>query len=291
MAASVSVPEKTLEHWVSQYVTYRFKSRAALWWPAAGEDVDVAWLPARPGKAVQLELKTTKLVGVHKQDVLVDLGQLWDYCRRPLGLQPFYVFPRPDWGGELATVARHNGVPVTELAFRRSGEGWWFADWMVVLTTAEVADILSTELRRHGSPKRGEKRCLVRYDTAGKTETWGSGGPRRPAAMSWLDFWDTLLRCGQADWPQLVRLPAQSLVTGRAWYPPEEALRLLRAAARQEQRQQDLVTLVPSDGGFLVAADEDHSLGDADWPAAADGGVEDHRQVVFLDAAALKGQA
>ncbi len=69
-------PEKTLEHWSSQYVIYLYRSMAALWWPASGQDIDVRWLPARPGKAVQLELKTTTVVrpGVH--DVMVDLGQL-----------------------------------------------------------------------------------------------------------------------------------------------------------------------------------------------------------------------
>lgn len=59
----VSVPEKTLEHWASQYVMARFSSKAALWWPSFGEDVDVSWFPARPGKAVQLELKTTMIEG------------------------------------------------------------------------------------------------------------------------------------------------------------------------------------------------------------------------------------
>ena len=57
----VSIPEKTLEHWASIYLTYRYHSHAALWWPAHGEDVNVGNLPPTPGKAVQLELKTTYL--------------------------------------------------------------------------------------------------------------------------------------------------------------------------------------------------------------------------------------
>jgi len=85
MPRSVSVPEKTLEHWSSQYVIYLYRSKAALWWPASGQDIDVRWLPVRPGKAVQLELKTTTVVrpGVH--DVMVDLGQLWEYRNRRPG--------------------------------------------------------------------------------------------------------------------------------------------------------------------------------------------------------------
>lgn len=74
MPRSVSVPKKTLEHLSSQYVSYLYRSKAALWWPASGQDIDVRWLPARPGKAAQLELKTTTVVrpGVH--DVIMDLG-------------------------------------------------------------------------------------------------------------------------------------------------------------------------------------------------------------------------
>ena len=41
MSWYVSVPEKTLEHWSSQYITYRFGTHAALWWPATGEDIEI----------------------------------------------------------------------------------------------------------------------------------------------------------------------------------------------------------------------------------------------------------
>ena len=55
----------------------------------------------------------------------VNLGQLWEYSHKPLGRQPFYAFPRPDWDGDLAAVARAQQPrkEVTELAFRRSGSG------------------------------------------------------------------------------------------------------------------------------------------------------------------------
>src|SRR5260370_26716845 len=101
MPRSVSVPEKTLEHWSSQYVIYRYRSKAALWWPASGEDIDVRWLPARPGKVVQLELKTTTPVGAWLHDLQVDLGQLWDNYQLPPGRQPFYAFPWSEWYGNL----------------------------------------------------------------------------------------------------------------------------------------------------------------------------------------------
>jgi hypothetical protein len=47
MPQSVSVPEKTLEHWSSQYVMYRYQAKAALWWPTSREDIDVR-LSTRP---------------------------------------------------------------------------------------------------------------------------------------------------------------------------------------------------------------------------------------------------
>ena len=62
----------------------RYRSKCSLWWPAAGEDVDFRVLPDQPGKAVQLELKTTVSSGAN-QDVMIDLGQLWEYLQRPAG--------------------------------------------------------------------------------------------------------------------------------------------------------------------------------------------------------------
>jgi hypothetical protein len=71
-----------------------------------GEEIDVQVLPMTPEKAAQLELKTTTPAGTGLTDVNVDLGQLWEYSHKPLGRQPFYAFPGPDWDGNLAAVAR-----------------------------------------------------------------------------------------------------------------------------------------------------------------------------------------
>jgi hypothetical protein len=166
MRGIVSVSEKTLEHWASQYINHRFRTHAALWWPATGQDIDVSWLPARPGKAVQLELKTTAVTGADTHEVRVDLGQLESYRRLPLGQQPFYVFPWPDWPGKLEDNAATWGPPVTELAFSRSGTDWWFAHWMVAMTTRHVAEVLDEELKQHGSTERGKKKPLVQFKVA-----------------------------------------------------------------------------------------------------------------------------
>jgi len=78
MTQSVSAPEKTLEHFSSLYLTYRYRSQVSLWWPTCGEDIDLQMLPTTPAKAVQLELKTTTPAGTGRHDVNVDLGQLWE---------------------------------------------------------------------------------------------------------------------------------------------------------------------------------------------------------------------
>jgi hypothetical protein len=109
-----------------------------------------------------------------KWHVLVDLGHLWDYSRRSLGHQPYYAFPRPGWRGNLAEAASAEGLSVTELGLARSGD-WWFANWLGLLTTAEVAAVLHRELAAHGSRKRGIKERLVRFDLDRSTVTWGAG--------------------------------------------------------------------------------------------------------------------
>jgi hypothetical protein len=295
MPGYVSVPEKTLEHWSSQYINNRFHTHASLWWPARGEDINVRWLPARPGKAVQLELKTTTVTGPGSHEVRVDLGQLEEYRQRRLGYQPFYVFPWPDWHGKLEDDAAAWGPPVTELAFSRSGPGWWFADWMVAMTTRQVATVLDAELKKHGSTRRKKTESLVQFEVTippnGKRRTkatWGAGKVRIDPnpVIGWADFWTELRRCGRAGWPQLIRLPAWMLELGGS-YEREQLASLFKHSMTKPPGQQDredrFVTLEPDGDGnyFAVRADD----GDAAGTAAdvTDEGAEDHRTVVFLD--------
>jgi hypothetical protein len=281
---SVSVPEKTLEHWSSQYVTYLYRSLAALWWPTRGEDIDVRLLPTRPGKAVQLELKTTTVAGVGLHDVSVDLGQLWEYRQRPLGHQPFYAFPWPNWHGNLTVAADAGGRSVTQLGFRRSGAKWWFADWMVILTAAEVAAVLHEDLMEHGKPERGKKRRLVRFDLNHSTVSWGSGAPP-PEPIGWREFWPMLEECGRDGWPQLIRLPAR-MADPDSYLASDFVAERLREAATGQWDDQDLVTLEPDESGnYRIAPAPGDNLGGS--PAGQADQIDDHRQIVFLDARAL----
>ncbi|SEC92975.1 Uncharacterised protein (plasmid) [Tsukamurella tyrosinosolvens] len=215
----VSLPEKTLEHWASQYVTHRYRTRAALWWPTAGQDIEVGRYPNRLGKAIQIELKTCKhhrTKTTNYQIVQIDLGQLCDYLRRPLWEQPFYAFPRAAWVGDLEEYThRHGGPAVTDHAYRRSEE-WWFAHWLVVMTARDVAAVLDAEVRAQlsnppprGSFARGHRVELVRYEVhhrRGLVRTsWRDGSS--PTYLGWRDFWSKLETCGTSSWPQVVWLP------------------------------------------------------------------------------------
>jgi hypothetical protein len=295
MPGYVSVPEKTLEHWSSQYINNRFHTHTALWWPARGEDIQVRWLPARPGKVVQLELKTTTVTGPRSHEVRVDLGQLEEYRQRRLGYQPFYVFPWPDWHGKLEDNAAAWGPPVTELAFSRSGAGWWFADWMVVMTTRQVAAVLDTELKKHGSTQRKKTESLVQFEVTispnGKRWTKATWGPGKveidpDPVIGWTGFWTELKRCGRTGWPQLIRLPAWMLESEGPYEHDQLASlfkhSLTNPSADQPDREVRFVTLEPDGDGnyFAVRADGEVAGATAD---VTGGGAEDHRTVVFLD--------
>lgn len=309
-----------MRHWSSLYLTYRYRSQTSLWWPTRGEDIDVQMLPMTPGKAVQLELKTTTPAGTGLHDVNVDLGQLWGYSRKPLGRQPFYAFPWPDWDGNLAALAREQQPrkEVTELAFRRSGPQWWFAEWMVVLTTGQVANVLRRELNAHGSRTRGSGKRLVRFDAKDPANTvWGD--PASPAAspqvIKWLDFWYELEQCGRENWPQLIRLPAPLVGRRRddadrdpSVYTREEVAVMLRQAADfpsqevkapliirydedfpgQRYRTVPLVTLEPvEDGVYRITEEFSDEPGKQEPSDDAVSVPDDNRQVVFLDSRTL----
>jgi len=304
MTERVSVPEKTLEHWASQYAMYRTRSQASLWWPATGQDIDVRMLPAEACKAVQLELKTTTPAGGGLQIVHIDVGQLWEYNQKPLGEQPFYAFPWPDWIGSLDVMARAQRPrrEVTELAFRRSGSGWWFGDWMVVLTTRQIANVLRPELAAHPYRKRGSLKQLVQIDVTGhpKRPVWGD--PHNPAAaptvFNWTEFWSELLRCGRDDWPQLIRLPRfivhrmQSAVSRRpGMYPRGLVAEMLQGAIALDEQPDgdpDLVTLEPDgEGNYLTVGGLSDDLAGPGSDDDMAGEPDDHRQVVFLPVRAL----
>jgi hypothetical protein len=303
MTQPVSIPEKTLEHWASLCISYRYRSLAAQWWPVNGVDIDIQSLPAQPGKAVQLELKTTTPSGAGLHDVKIDLGQLWEYSQKPLGRQPFYAFPRPHWDGELAAAARACGHEVTELAVQRSGYDWWFGDWMVVLTTQQVVDVLRADVDAHGRRERGFPMRLVRFDIKDPAKTvWGDPASSVPPSevFGWSNFWSELDQCGREDWPQLIRIPWVVLDRWRRSAPQEEELYSRDELAGMFRLSEDmlselhgsdpeLATLEPDGNGNLRVTPD--SLGTTVELEPTDddtvGEPEDHRQVVFINSQRL----
>jgi hypothetical protein len=212
----VTVPEKTLEHWISQYIANRYARSAALWWPTRGEDIDVGSLPIRPGKAIQLEVKTSTVITAVQHDVRIDLEQLRKYRSRPLALQPFYVFPLPYWRGTLREDAQRRRYQVTEGAFKRSGSPQWFGHWMVVLTTEQVHAAVNPQ--RSDPRSKVLARVWVDRPGAGRVE-WPNAGGFTPWFVGWSDFWELLGQCGLWDWPQLVRIPRLLVDYGPDLYP------------------------------------------------------------------------
>jgi hypothetical protein len=311
MSGYVSVPEKTLEHWSSQYITHRFGTHAALWWPATGQDIDIRWLPARPGIAVQLELKTITVRGPDSHEVRVDLEQLENYLQLSPGRQPFYVFPWPSWCGRLEDDAASSGRSVTELAFSRSGRARWFARWMVAMTTHQVAEILDAELKRYKSTGLGKTQPLVQFKVTvsakrkrQQTEaTWGPGKKviKPDPVIAWRDLWTELTQGGRPEWPQLIRLPVQMVEPGGS-YSHKQLASLFKQSLTNprgiQARKALFATLEPDDAGNLVvhvdAADLEEPSADQPEETAsgmAGEGAEAHRAVAFLDAGklALKG--
>lgn len=285
----VSVPEKTLEHWASQYLTYRYRSWAALWWPVDGEDINVKNLPRLPGKTVQIELKTTTPAGKSKHDVKVDIGQLNDYLTSSAPV--FYAFPRPEWKGNLERAAHSAGVTPTEIAFSRSGTNWWFAEWMIVMTANEVASVLSKEVAAHAGTARGHRKRLVQFTTHAKRPTTASWawGAKAPVTYRWRDFWKVLEGCGETGWPQIVRLPS-SYARARTHLSRREVFEAMTQSAdniRTGEIYQEPLLNFETDGenGFRLIPETDH-----DNVRNFESIEDEHRQVVFLDARAMRQQ-
>lgn len=276
----MTIPEKTLEHWISQYIANRYAGHAALWWPTQGEDIDVRSLPTRSGKAIQLEVKTSTVTATG-HDVLISLEQLHKYLRKPFALQPFYVFPLPYWQGTLREEAHRRGDEVTEGGFKRSGSPRWFGHWMVVLTTQQVYAAIN--------PRPGDlkPKVLARVQPGPygvPHVTWPNAGGITPAHVDFPDFWDVLSRCGRSDWPQLVRLPTQ--LVGSGWfYNHSEMLGLLQLAAADGNNDstESLTTFESVDReGFARASELDDFQEGRD--SDTNGGSDEHRQIVFIDA-------
>jgi hypothetical protein len=175
-----SLPEKTLEHWTSLYLSSRFP-RASQWWPGLGEDVALALRSSltAPGKVILLEVKVPEVTSAG-HTVSIKTAQLRTYLGRRLPV--FYVLPVPFWGGPLGGPG--STVPLLPAGWwRRRAGPQWFGNWTYVLPASAVAAAVTMTA---ANP--------VLYTVP------GSVTPSLPSplagALSWSDFWSEIQRCG-----------------------------------------------------------------------------------------------
>jgi hypothetical protein len=204
-----SIPEKTLEHWTSIYLSSRFPN-GAMWWPTSGEDV-LAELPrlaaSAPGKTLALELKTTESTGADHV-LWIDTRQLDRYLNPPFGppLPVYYVFPVPHWTGPLTswsgtTPAVPAGMAAAPPEWWRRRVGWpWFGDWLYVMSAQSLSAALPPTWR---TPSHAKTRlfALNTSHPVGGVPNWTSLFARMPTAapMDWTSFWKVVTRCGPHD--------------------------------------------------------------------------------------------
>ncbi|WP_125592425.1 hypothetical protein [Amycolatopsis balhimycina] len=203
-----SIPEKTLEHWASIYLSSRFPN-GAMWWPTSGEDV-LAELPRLAasglGKTLALELKTTEATGSNHA-LWIDTRQLDRYLNPPFGppLPVYYVFPVPHWNGPLRAPPGTTPTAPPQMTvappewWRRVG--WpWFGDWLYVMSAQSLGKAL---LPTWAAPSRARARLftLSTPHTVGRMPDWTSLFARTPPAapMGWAPFWAAVTRCGPGD--------------------------------------------------------------------------------------------
>jgi hypothetical protein len=127
----VSLPERTVDAWVTAYVAKRVPD-ALLWAPTQQQipDYDIASSLPGPGKLFVFEDKAPYTNGAHHFDLPV--RQIWNYLRRDdLKTRTFYVLPCPPFpvvdvpGGPGAAAAPTPDLVPHRAQFRYACEDWF----------------------------------------------------------------------------------------------------------------------------------------------------------------------
>lgn len=242
-----------------------------MWWPASGEDIDVALRPEAFGKRIWLELKTTEwndAAGTH--DLSIDLAQLRAYAGQ--GVPDYYVFPVPKWEGILgkaASFAWLRAISRSSLAYQSKSSEKWFANWLTVVPGDQLRTALATDLLALAPNARNVSHVVAR--TRHGSLTWRTSDLTAMQTRGWLSFWDFMDGCGDNDWDAQFVVPA-----GGARPQSRRRLRQIIRALKSQPRGLDgdstLVTLTRPDA-----------------PNNADGFTwgEEHRSLIALDARRL----
>jgi len=206
-----SVPEKTLEHWCSIHLGYRYRAKLLMSWPSVGADVDISPSPGVFGKRFWLELKTTEWKDkLSRHELNIDLNQLAAYGRQ--SVPDYYVFPRPPWNGVLSASTAWLGTTAhQQLAYQSHSAHKWFAEWMWVIPGACLRTSLAAELAalRPGSKKTNS--VIAWFSTTG--EWWARGLDKQPQ-LHWRKFWQRMSECGDATWAAQFLLPTRPVGPG-----------------------------------------------------------------------------
>lgn len=205
-----SIPEKTLEHWCSIHLSYRYRARLRMWWPTAGEDVDVSGGPLAPGKRFWLELKTTEWNRAAKRhDLTIDLDQLAAYGSHPV--PDFYVFPAPPWSGTLGQAPKPawaGGLDPSDFAYQTHSGDKWFPNWLYVVPGSSLRRIVSRlpaksrskpAVPKSKSKNRAKPKNLLRIaEVVGDNLAWLVPPPGPGECLLWHEFWKKMELCGDS---------------------------------------------------------------------------------------------
>lgn len=218
-----SIPEKTLEHWCSFHLNYRFRSHLQIWWPTFGAEIDALRIPGVSGKRVWVELKTVEWNPVaSRHDLSIDLRQLDAYGAQTV--PDYYAFPVPPWSGvigDATSVAWLGALPKSLLAYQTRSREKWFADWMFVVQGHVLRRSLASQIAAYRSSGTGEMLRIAEV-SSGKL-IWVRAGLRGVAPIHWKVFWNLMATCGSALYPaQFVvpKNPAHAPPDGPSSGPP-----------------------------------------------------------------------
>src|SRR3990170_8656885 len=192
------------------YLSFRYRSRASLWWPAPGEDAQVS--PAiAAGKVIPLEVTSSSFTssGSHGyHSVTIDLKQLLSYKKQQIPV--FYLIPFPRWNGEiLGGGSRWLGdVSPSDLAFQRAGEPY-FGNWTKVIHVGELLRVLKPLTKAYSAAPSQKTRYaeLVRTPTDKGAPVWHKKLANKPRVTSWQDFWIGIDTGGRPDQPPWIVVP------------------------------------------------------------------------------------
>jgi len=285
----VSLPEKTYEHWLSAYVLYRFLSKAAIWWPVNGNDIEIENIPRRPGKVVNFEVKTASFDSTRAETHLVNINlrQLYQYLQLRIGEQPFYVFPIPTWPGDLTVAARVAGINRSDVGFSRS-QSWWFSEWTFVMSAAHVAQKLGVTPLTVPAHRVGIRQ-LFTVDSRNGAVQWARQGaaqnpPPPTITWKWRAFWSWILKCGDDEASQIFIVNESALKSRDTTY---QGLRDALVTPYIEQSPSEMVAYIAlgDDRYERVPLDQLPSPNLRNQDSRAEDAV--HRFAIHVDGAAL----